>query len=130
MLRVALATATVALLASSPAQASFAVFCDGSDGASVRIPLGGGVGTTPMSVTIEFGGQTWTSETSLENPQAIVTSQAFVEGSAWYFDFADANIERVVAKVRLFSSVEPGDAIGGILELPGVGSATLSCSYG
>lgn len=129
MRRLLVAAALVAF-AASPAHASFAIFCEGPEGVSVDIPLGGGVGTMPLRVTIELGGQTWTSETSLEDPQAIVTSQAFTEGPMMSFDFSDPNFEKIVAKVRLFSSVEPGDAIGGIVEVTGVGSAAISCSYG
>lgn len=122
-------TTLLAALTISPAHASFALMCDAPDGVSVSIPLGGGVGLTPMSATIEMSGRTWTTDAAYDDPQAIVTAQAFGEGGLMAFDFADTNAERIVASVRIFASSQ-NDVFGGILDVIDVGAAVVSCSIG
>lgn len=120
--------AAVLTLAASPSFASVGLFCSGPAGVSVEAPLSGGAGLRTMSAVIEAGGRTWTTETSLEDPQAIVPAQSFSEGNAMWLDFSDANIEANVVEIRLFSASE--GAIGGTLNIPGVGAWVLSCDIG
>lgn len=125
-MRLFLAAAVFAL--ASPAAASVGVFCDGPDGVSVAVPLGGSVGLSVLSATVSAAGQVWTSETSLEDPQVILPAQAFGDAETMRFDFADANYERNVVEIRLFFASE--GAIGGTLSVAGVGSWVISCTLG
>lgn len=111
-----------------PASASFGLMCEGPDGVSLEAPLGGAVGLTVMSATITASGRTWTTETSLEDPQAMVPAQAFSANDMMWIDLADANLERNVAEVPLF--VTSDEAIGGTLSMPDVGAWVISCSMG
>jgi hypothetical protein len=128
MLRIALAAATVAFLGASPAQASFSVWCIGPEGVSFEAPLGGGIGLKSMSTTVEAAGKVWTTETSLEDPQAIVPAQEWGgEGFMW-FDFSDANFERNVVMVRITWVAEGG--MSATIEIPGIGKWDATCDLG
>jgi hypothetical protein len=125
-MRIALAAAFV--LATTPAFASVGLFCSGPDGVSVDAPLSGGAGLRTMSAVIQAGGRTWTTEAALEDPQAIVPAQSFSDGNLMWLDFSGTNIEANVVEIRLFSASE--GAIGGTLNIPGVGSWVLTCDIG
>lgn len=112
----------------SPAAASVALFCQGPNGVAVDAPLSGGVGLGVLSITVQAEGRTWTSETSLEDPLAIVPAQAFSDHETMRFDFADANFERNVVELRLFIAGE--GAVGGTLNIPEVGAWPISCEIG
>jgi hypothetical protein len=116
------------LLAASPASASVGVWCTGPEGVSFDAPLSGGIGLTVMSATVEADGKTWTTETSREDPQAIVPAQTWDGQDFMWFDFSDTNLERNVVKVRIHLTDE--GAQGGTLEIAGVGSWIISCMLG
>ena len=112
----------------SPASASVGLWCTGPEGVSFDAPLSGGVGLRVMSATVEADGKTWTTETSPEDPQAIIPAQAWDGEDFMWFDFSDTNIERNVVEVRVQTNAE-GD-LEGTLEIPGVGSWDVTCMLG
>jgi hypothetical protein len=128
MARALLLAALLAAVAVTPASASVGIWCTGQEGVSFDAPLSGGVGLSVMSATVEAAGKTWTTETSLEDPQAIIPAQAWAGDDFMWFDFADTNIERNVVEVRIHTTPEGEQE--GTLEIPGVGSWAVSCMLG
>lgn len=122
------AAAAALICTASPAAASVGLYCSGPDNVSIDAPLSGAVGLGVLSVTVTAAGKTWTSETSLEDPMAIVPAQSFGDSESMRFDFADPNFERNVVEVRLFNASE--GAIGGTLNIPGFGAWVVSCDIG
>jgi hypothetical protein len=126
MLRLLLLAASIAAV--TPASASVGIWCTGPEGVSFDAPLSGGVGLSVMSATVEAAGKTWTTETSPEDPQAIIPAQAWAGDDFMWFDFADTNIERNVVEVRIHTTDEGEHE--GTLEIAGVGSWAVSCMFG
>ena len=127
-MRLALLAVTIVTVSIAPAHASIGVFCSGPDGVSFDAPLSGGVGLTVMSATVEAAGKVWTTETALEDPQAIVPAQTWGGGDFMWFDFSDTNLEANVVEVRILMTDD--GAQGGTLEVKDFGSWVISCDLG
>jgi hypothetical protein len=127
-MRIAILSAAALVATAAPAAASVGLFCTGPAGVTFNAPLGGGVGLSVLAATVEADGRIWTTETALEDPQAIVPAQVFALGDMMLFDFADPNVEANVVEVRLFSTSE--GVIGGTLQVTGVGAWVISCDIG
>jgi hypothetical protein len=127
---VAFACAILAL-SSAPSFAGFGLFCEGPEGISANIPLGGGVGLHPLGAEIKVGTSTWTTEEGVANTIQIIPAQSASVDNRLYLDFADPNYEGVVAEIRLFWAEEETDPIyGGTLRVAGQGAWAISCGMG
>ena len=123
-------TATVAavLLLLSPAHASVGIWCTGPEGVSFDAPLSGGIGLKVMSATVEAKGRTWTTETSLEDPQGILPAQTWGGVDFLWFDFSDTNFERNVVEVRV--DLRGEGEMTGTISILDVGKWDLTCDVG
>jgi hypothetical protein len=126
----ALAAATLGLSA-APASASFGLFCEGPDGVTANVPLGAGMGLTPLGAEIKAAGTTWTTEAGVAGTIQVVPAQSAALDTRLYLDFADPNYEGVVAQIRLFWAEEESDPVyGGTLRIAGHGVWPISCGMG
>ncbi|RYE08706.1 MAG: hypothetical protein EOP22_12355 [Hyphomicrobiales bacterium] len=129
--KLAALAALVLALSSGPSLASFGLFCEGPDGVSASIPLGGGVGLTPLGAEIQAAGQIWTTEEGVSGTIEIAPGQSAQVGDQLYLDFADPNLEVVIAELRLFWAMENDEPVyGGTLRIPGQGAWPISCGAG
>jgi len=129
-MRYALALAASFLtLCAAPAFATGEVYCEGPEGSDVVFGYGFGrvPGLAIISATIHVGDQSW-SIYEREGATPIVVAQGVYESGRTIIDFADANVEEIVASVRLFSASERDDFVtAGTLSVPGVGAFVLVC---
>lgn len=131
LLRPAAVAGAILALSVTPTLASFGLFCEGPDGVSASIALGGGVGLTPLGAEIKAVGQIWTTEDEVSGTIQIVPGQRAEVGQQLYMDFADPNFEVVIAEVRLFWVMEGDEPVyGGTLRIPGHGAWPISCGIG
>jgi hypothetical protein len=126
----ALVAAVAAALVAGPAVAGEGLICDGPEGVSVTIALGGGVGAAPLGATIEANGKTLATDAGVGTP--VVIAKAFAGESRYLYDFADTNQETILAEVRLFFAHVDGfePALGGTLRVVGVGAWPIACTMG
>ncbi|MBO6604344.1 MAG: hypothetical protein JJ938_09030 [Roseicyclus sp.] len=125
-------TSLLALLiavAAGPAAATGEVYCEapGASGAVFSYGFGSVPGIALVNATIRVEGQRWSL---IEADGAIPMSlaQASLENRRTLIDFADPNMERIVASVRLLSAVEGDDTVTvGTLHIPGTGVFPLLC---
>lgn len=123
--------AAILALTAAPASASFGLFCEGPEGITANVPLGGGVGLTPLGAEIKIGDNTWTTEEGVAGTIQIVPAQSASVDSRLYIDFADPNYEGIIAEIRLFWAEEETDPIyGGTLRVAGQGAWPISCGMG
>lgn len=119
------------LLLATPAMASQGLFCSDAGGEiDASISLGGGAGFGVLDATLDVGGQKWTTaETAGATP--IVVGQAAAVDDRYYVDFADANYEGILARVRLFRAGQGDEAvISGTLEVKSIGAWPVVCGIG
>lgn len=132
-MRQALALGAVALaLGAAPAFATGEVYCEGPEGSDVVFGYGFGrvPGLAVISATIHVGDQSW-SIYERDEATPIVVAQGVYDSGRTIIDFADANVEAIVASVRLFSASEGEDFVtAGTLSVPGVGAYALVCDDG
>ena len=128
MVRTCAVLAALLLIAGiSPASATGTVDCEAADGAaSLSLTIGSlpVLGVVHRDVTA--GERTWSTGGSGDD--AISIGQAFQDGERWLIDGTDANIEGIVAEVRLNQAVEEGDvALAGTLKIRGTGAWAVTC---
>lgn len=118
------------LLAGTPALAGQGFMCSGPDGVSVSLPLGGGIGLSVLSAKIEAGGKVWSTQAG--QGTQIAPAQSFGGSDFDIFDFADPNLNEILAEVRLFTGHEDGSepVFGGTLRVKDVGAWPISCDVG
>lgn len=106
------------------AQATGTIACQTSDGdAGFHIGIGTVPGMAIISAEIEASGQVWRM-----SDDALAVSQAFSDGESIRIDFTDANLEGLLARVRLFQAHEESDNVmAGTLEVINVGAYAVSC---
>ncbi len=129
-----LAAGTVLIGMALPAQATEWLDC--SDGGTVnfRALLGAMEVIAVNTIEIEVDGKRW-STAGGEGVTTITKGQAFETADQMWIDVTDENVNAIVARLRLFKAheggregVEPFDATGGILHMPGIGAWAVSCS--
>jgi hypothetical protein len=127
---VALTTALLAL-STAPAFASFGLMCEGPDGITANVPLGAGVGLTPLGAEVKAAGQTWTTEAGVANTTQILPAQSAAVDNRLYLDFSDTDVATMLVEIRLFWAEEDTDPVyGGTLRIAGQGAWPISCSMG
>ena len=129
MTRIVLAVAFAAL--SVPALAGEGLMCSG-DGVETHFPVGGGVGFGLLDgSTITLDGAVAYASDPAAGGIAIQVSEAFSGNHRIEIDFADPNMEQVLAEIRLFWTEEESDPVyGGTLKIPGRGAWAISCGWG
>jgi hypothetical protein len=88
-----------------------------------------------ITIEIEASGKKW-STTPGEGVIAITKGQAFETPNQIWIDVTDENVNAIVARLRLFKAseevegVEAGSyqALGGALQMPGIGAWAVRCS--
>ncbi len=59
----------------------------------------------------------------------IVVGQQYADHGQFLVDFTDPNLEKTMAKLRLFSATEGEDIVfAGTLQVPGTGAYAVTCS--
>lgn len=111
------------LVLTGGAQATSSISCSDGDGNGVDIGLGSVPGLAVISAFVVADG----TQLSIADDQ-LSTSQAFADGDSIRIDFTDANLEGVLARVRLFQADEANDYVmAGTLEVVGVGAYAVVC---
>jgi hypothetical protein len=124
-------TAALLALSTVPAFASFGLMCEGPDGITANVPLGAGVGLTPLGAEIKVGSKTWTTEAGVAGTTQILPAQGAAVDSRLYLDFSDADVATILVEIRLFWAEEETDPVyGGTLRIAGQGAWPISCSVG
>jgi hypothetical protein len=125
-MRRAAMTLMMALSAGS-AHASGTISCVSDDGASVELTLGSLPVLSVVGAQIAAGEERWTTLEGGEG-QPVVVGQAARHGDLIVVDLTDANIERVVAELRLLSAAEERDHVtAGTLRIAGQGAHAMTC---
>lgn len=111
------------LSVSMPAHATGTISCVSEEGASVDL----GIGSLPIlsifSVYIQVDGRSL----STENDE-IGAVQAFGDEEAIRVDFTDANVNEIVARLRLFRALEDNTfAMAGTLQIIDQGAYAVTC---
>lgn len=131
MHKLVFATAAILALSAAPASASFGLFCEGSDGVTLSVPLGAGPGLSPLGAEIKAAGKTWTTEEGVADTIQISTAQSASLDNRLYIDFTTPNLEGIVAEIRLFWAEEESDPVyGGVLRVAEHGVWPISCGMG
>jgi hypothetical protein len=129
-----LAAAAILTGLSAPASATEWVICSGGEGhVSFDVLLGLMDVIAIDTVKIEINGKTWSNK-----PEAgtikVEIGQAFETADQMWIDVVEDGMGSIIAKLRLFSAHEDGegveatDAMGGTLQMPGVGAWAVTCS--
>ncbi len=107
----------------APAHATGTISCVSEDGATIDMAIGSLPILAVISAYIQVGGQEWTTAEG-----AIGSVQAFGDAETVRVDFTDANINEIVARLRLFRVLEESDfAMGGTLQIVGTGAYAVTC---
>ncbi|MDN2568401.1 hypothetical protein N1F89_19425 [Aquibium sp. A9E412] len=123
-----LVLAGLALAATAaPAAATGTISCAAPTASvTAELSIGRVPGLAVVGARITAEGQTWSIEGNKATP--IVVAQAFTDGRLYQVDFADANVEAIVAELRLSRADERRDAaMAGTLRLPGLGAWPVVC---
>jgi hypothetical protein len=115
------------VFAASPALATGTVECEAVDGgARVALTVGSLPVLSVVGMEIVVGDRTWS--TGADGEAAIRVGQAFQDGARWLIDATDANVETVVAELRLNGASEGRDMVlAGTLKIPGTGAFAVTC---
>jgi len=127
--------ASIALLGLTlPAQATEWLDCSGGEDISFRVLLGAMDVIAVNTIEIEVKDQKWSTARG-DGVTSITTGQAFETPDQMWIDVTDEDVNLVVARLRLFKAfeagaegVDPSDAKGGTLQMPGIGAWAVSCS--
>lgn len=133
-MKAALAAGAVLIAMVLPAQATESVDCSGGEGVNFRVLLGAMEVIAIDTIEIEAGSRKWSTRGG-DGVTLITKGQAFETHDQMWIDVTDADVNLIVAKLRLFKAfedgadgVEPSDAKGGTLHMPGIGAWAVSCS--
>ena len=119
----------VALFAAGPAHATSEISCTGVDDKDVYVSLimGSVPGLAIVGTLISTKDHDWTLG-GVAGVTPITLVQAAQDGNRIIADYADENVERIVASLRLLSAEEGEDVVTvGTLTLPGIGAYALTC---
>ncbi|WP_298360658.1 hypothetical protein [uncultured Litoreibacter sp.] len=128
MMRAA-ALALVTVFAASAAWATVEVYCEAPDGSGAAV--GFGFGTVPglavISATIHADGKDW-SMSEVDGAIPMIVAQGASDNMRTILDFADPQYSKIIASVRLMTTVEGDDYVTvGTLAIPEVGAFPLIC---
>lgn len=123
------ALALAASLAACPAFATGEIYCEAPD--SSGAVFGYGFGSVPglaiISATIHADGKHW-SMMEVDGAIPIILAQGAHDNTRTLIDFADPELNTILASVRLMSAAEADDYVTvGTLQIPGVGVFPLVC---
>ncbi len=122
-----LAAVGALLLASTPAQATEWLVCSGGDNASISVLLGQMEVIGVADIMFEIGQKKWS--TKGEGATLITKGQAFESKDQIWIDVTDANVNAIVAELRLFKAVEGKQYVtGGTLRVIGEGAWAVTCT--
>ena len=116
------------LIANTQAQATEWLVCsDGDDKASISVLLGQMEVIAVADIRIEVGQKKWS--TRKEGATLITKGQAFETDDQLWIDVTDADVNAIVAELRLFRTSEgKHSATGGTLRVTGQGAWAVSCT--
>lgn len=121
--------ALLVAVAAGPANATGEVYCEAPGASEVVFYYGFGSvpGIAIVNATIRADGKHW-SLVEAEGAIPMTLAQASLDNMRTIIDFADPNVERIIASVRLLSAVEGDDSVTvGTLRIPGTGVFPLLC---
>lgn len=111
------------MLATGPAMATGTISCESDNGAGFSLGIGTVPGMAVVSALVFAGDFYWTM-----SEDQLAVSQAFSDGESIRVDFTDANLNELIARIRLFQAHEEADDVmAGTLEVMGVGAYAVSC---
>ncbi len=115
------------LIAGTPAQATEWLVCSDGGKASISILLGQMEVIAVADIMIEAGQKKWSTRDEGATP--ITKGQAFETKDQIWIDVTDANVNAIVAQLRLFKADE-GDhhVTGGTLRITGEGAWAVTCT--
>jgi len=122
-----LAFATI--FAATSGLATGGIYCDGisEDSVSAYLTVGRVPGFAVVDTQIVAAGRAW-SMSAQDSSEQIVLVQGAIAGEFIVADFADANVEEVVASLRLVRIESAFGAIAsGVLSIPSVGAWPVVC---
>ena len=117
------------LLGSAPAHATSEISCTGIDDKDVYVSLiiGSVPGLAIVGTLISTKEDAWTLG-GIAGVTPITLVQAARDGDRIIVDYADENVERIFASLRLLTAQEGEDYVTvGTLTLPGTGAYALTC---
>ena len=125
----ALAAALLLFGLAAPARATEWLECSAGEGKpSIRLLLGAMNVIAANTIEIEAGGKTWSTRSGL-GVIPITKGQAFETPDQMLVDVTDADVNEIVAQLRLFTASDGDKTVyGGTLRLKGLGVWAVSCS--
>lgn len=107
-----------------PALATSSLVCESSSGASIELAVGTVGVAAVANATITIGEKI----ISMVDGDIIV-GQQYADDGQFLVDFTDSNVEKILAKLRLFSATE-GEyfALAGTLHVLDIGAYAVTCS--
>jgi len=127
-----LASFVIILASSVPAWATIDIFCQSNEavsaneGASVALNAFAGPELLINYIDIKIADKHWSTKSNGAEPMSIM--QSFSNGESLIVDLSDPNVERIIAKIRLFTAQEGYEIVtAGTLYLPKIGVYTLFC---
>ena len=130
MIKTHLLACTTIFVASS-AFASGGVYCDGisDDSVGAYLTVGHVPGFAVVDSRIFAAGRSW-SMSAKDGSKQIELVQGAIAGEFIVADFADSNVERIVASLRLVRiDNEIGATGAGVLSIPSVGAWPVVCEF-
>lgn len=122
MIRFLGATLLMLLSCVGPAWATSTLSCNSSEGAHIDMAMGSVPVAAIVRASIEIGDMVWTTDSD------IGVGQQFDGNDTLTVDFTDPNIERILARLRLFRATEGESfAMAGTLTVSGVGAFAVIC---
>ncbi len=122
--------ALIAALSATPAWATGGLHCTapGDDSVEVSLTVGRVPGFAVVGAVFAAEGQAWSTPGIVPEATEIALAQAAFDADRIIVDYADTNIERIVAALRLVvTSTEDGQAAAGTLSIPGTGVWAVIC---
>lgn len=112
---------------SAPAWATGTVACKAPGAAvSAELSIGHVPGLAVIGARLEADGRRWATDAGSSTPIAL--AQAFTDGTLYWIDFADGNVEEMVAELRLARADEGRQAaMAGTLRIAGIGAWPVVC---
>jgi hypothetical protein len=115
----------------TPSLAGVNLMCSDGDRVTADFPLAGGEGLSLLGATISVGDGTWSTDRDIKHAIQLAPHQSARVNDRISIDLADANSERIVARLRLFQVLGYEEIIiGGTLEIIDVGAWVVTCDVG
>lgn len=122
-----LAALVALLIASTPARATEWLVCSDGDAASISVLLGQMEVIAVADITIEVSPKKWSTRGN--GATRVTKGQAFETKDQIWIDVTDANVNAIVAELRLFKAIESKrNVTGGTLRVMGEGAWAVTCT--